>query len=105
MNNIKILKVGHIDDFDTELIVHVELEINDKEREVFGRNIDDEDYLSNCWLAIVTVDKDNKQVVGEELYYVSNRGLEVSDKQLSDIELKSIESFALSDKGVLNGIK
>lgn len=105
MNNIKILEVGHIDNFDTELIIHVELEINDKEREMFGKNIDDEDYLSNCWLVMVTLDKETERIVGKELYYISNRGFEVSDKQLSDIEFKPIESFVLSNEEVLNEIK
>lgn len=105
MNNIKILKIGNIDDFDTELIIHVELEIHDKEREIFGRDIDREDYIPSCWLVMVTVDKETKQIIDKELYYVSNRGLEVSNKQLSDSEFKEIKSFILSDKGVLNGVK
>lgn len=102
MDNIKVLGISHIDDFDTELVVHVELEINDKERELFGRSIDREDYISKCWLVMVNIDKETKQISGKELYYVSNRGLEVSNKQLLDEEFKEIESFILNNKEVFH---
>lgn len=95
---MNFLNISNIDKFSDEFIVHVELEMLNKENVKFAKSIDEENYDPRCWLVMCAFDNKDKSYINSELYYISNGGLVVAKKQLSQKEIGKIISFIKSSK-------